>query len=195
MAAADEPVPPARERGEQQLIQQAKEGDADAFRHLMERYLRQAYNIAYRFVGDHDAAEDVTQEAFVKVHAALPAFRGDAEFGTWLHRIVVNTALTNKRLEKNRVHRQVKLEDVNESAAGGQLEEIHTRERQAHLERVLHELPTLQRAVVILRHLNGLSTSQVSNILQCSEGTVKTHLFRGLRKMRRKLEYLQEGLV
>ncbi len=73
MAAAEQPVPPARERGEQQLIQHAMKGDGEAFRLLMDRYIRHAYNIAYRFTGDHDSAEDVTQEAFVKVHAALPS--------------------------------------------------------------------------------------------------------------------------
>lgn len=63
-----------------------------------------------------------------------------------------------------------------------------------HIERALHDLPTLQRAVVILRHLNGLSTRQVSMILKVSEGTVKTHLFRGLRNLRKTLQYLQEEL-
>ncbi|MBX2992873.1 MAG: RNA polymerase sigma factor [Bacteroidetes bacterium] len=195
MAAAEEPVLPARERGEQQLIQQAKEGDGGAFRLLMDRHLRQAYNIAYRFTGNHDSAEDVTQEAFVKVYAALPSFRGDAEFSTWLHRIVVNVALTRKRLDKNRIERHVPLEEMQSGADCEHHEEIVVKERQAYIERALHELPTLQRAVVILRHMNGLSTRQVSDILRCSEGTVKTHLFRGLKKMRSRLEHLQEGLV
>ncbi len=195
MAAAEQPVPPARERGEQQLIQHAMKGDGEAFRLLMDRYIRHAYNIAYRFTGDHDSAEDVTQEAFVKVHAALPSFRGDAEFSTWLHRIVVNVALTRKRLDKNRVQRHVPLEEVRGGVECDHHEEIVVKEQQAYIEQALHELPTLQRAVVILRHLNGLSTRQVSDILQCSEGTVKTHLFRGLKKMRSKLEHLQEELA
>ncbi len=182
MAAADE----------QQLIQHAKEGNQQAFRLLMERHMKQAYVLACRFVGNSDGAEDVTQEAFVKVHAGLASFRGDAEFSTWLHRIVVNIALTKKRLDKNRTERHVSIETVQIAAATD--DEFHKREQQAHVERALHELPTLQRAVVILRHLNGLSTKQVSTILQCSEGTVKTHLFRGLKKMRSKLEYLEEGI-
>ncbi len=62
-----------------------------------------------------------------------------------------------------------------------------------YVERALHELPTLQRAVVMLRHMNGLSTRQVSRILDCSEGTVKTHLHRGLKKMREKLQFIREG--
>ncbi len=180
---------------ERHIIQQARDGNRDAFRILMNHHLQQAYNIAYRFVGDHDTAEDITQEAFVKAHAALPSFRGEAEFSTWLHRIVVNLALTKKRLEKNRQQRHVALEDALDGADCEHHEAIHVEERQAHVERALHELPTLQRAVVILRHLNGLSTKQVSGILHCSEGTVKTHLFRGLRKMRSKLEYLQENLA
>jgi RNA polymerase sigma-70 factor (ECF subfamily) len=188
MVAAEKPI-----EGVQRIIQQAKDGNRDAFRILMDRYIKQAYNVAYRFVGDHDSAQDVTQEAFVKAYNALPSFRGDAEFGTWLHRIVVNIALTNKRLEKNRVQRHVSIENVVDSASCVGQEEIHVLEEQAHVERALHELPTLQRAVVILRHLNGLSTSQVSEILHCSEGTVKTHLFRGLRKMRKRLTYLQPG--
>jgi RNA polymerase sigma factor (sigma-70 family) len=64
-----------------------------------------------------------------------------------------------------------------------------------HIERALHDLPTLQRAVVMLRHMNGLSTREVSNILHCSEGTVKTHLFRGLEKMRQKLQFLRAGEI
>jgi RNA polymerase sigma-70 factor (ECF subfamily) len=181
MAAADE----------QQLIKQAKEGDHDAFRLLMERYIKQVYNVAYRFVGDHDSAEDLTQEAFVKVHTALPSFRGEAEFGTWLHRIVVNIALTKKRLNKIKLEREVRVQEIEHLADKDHHDAVIVQERQAHVERALHELPTLQRAVVILRHLNGLSTKQVGNILQCSEGTVKTHLFRGLKKMKSRLAYLQ----
>jgi RNA polymerase sigma-70 factor (ECF subfamily) len=70
---------------EQHIIEQAKDGNRDAFRLLMGRYIKRAYNVAYRFVGNHDAAEDITQETFVKVHAAIKSFRGDSEFGTWLY--------------------------------------------------------------------------------------------------------------
>ena len=176
---------------DRQLIQLAKDGSHDAFRLLMERYIKRAYDVAIRFVSDHAAAEDITQEAFVKVHASLSSFRGEAEFGTWLHRIVVNIALTKKRLEKNNTERHVSFDDARDVATGDHHDVLVTTERQVHVERALHELPTLQRAVVILRHLNGLSTKQVSEILQCSEGTVKTHLFRGLKKMKTRLAYLQ----
>jgi RNA polymerase sigma-70 factor (ECF subfamily) len=176
---------------DQKLIQHAKDGDRDVFRIVMQRYMKHAYNLAYRFVGDHDSAEDVTQEAFVKVYAALANFRGEAEFSTWLHRIVVNIALTKKRLKKQHTEREVRYDDARAVATDTHHEALVRKEQHLHIERALHELPTLQRAVVILRHVNGLSTKQVSDILQCSEGTVKVHLFRGLRKMRERLVYLQ----
>lgn len=188
MTAADEPVP-----GEQQLILEAKAGSQRAFRGLVERHMKKTYNIAFGFVGDHDRAEEIAQEVFVKVHASLSSFRGDAEFSTWLYRITTNLALNHVKQLKRKSERTVDVMD--DAAANLALHENNAEEseRREYIERALHELPTLQRAVVILRHLDGLSTRQVSEILRCSEGTVKTHLFRGLRKMRSKLLFLQES--
>lgn len=187
MAAADGPV-----ADEQQIIERAKHGDDEAFRVLMEHYLKPAYDLAHRFCGDHHGADDIVQEAFVKVHTSLRTFRGESAFGTWLHRIVVNMALTHKR---RALTRREEMHDESYLHNAGNHDPLHMKERQAHIERALHELPTLQRAVVILRHLNGLSTRQVSEILNCSEGTVKTHLFRGLKNLRGRLAHLEEGLA
>lgn len=177
-------------REELQLIQQVREGNHDAFRELVQRHMRQAYNVAFGLLNDHDEADDVAQEAFVKVHYNIGAFRGDSEFATWLHRIVVNLSMTKLRKRKRQAATHVRLNDA-ESVPGvleGSTDRIGTSD---YLEKALHELPTLQRAVVILRHLEGLSTRQVSRILECSEGTVKTHLHRGLRKMRDRLSFLE----
>ena len=180
MAAADEAV----------LIQQARKGDAGAYRVLVERHMRQAYNLAYSFVNDHAGAEDIAQDAFIRAHRALPSFRGDAEFGTWLFRIVTNLSLNSLRHRKSLTDREVAMESFPSSHDGTE-DTTYREEIRAHMEKALHELPTLQRAVVILRHFDGLSTRQVSSILGCSEGTVKTHLFRGLKKLRAKLDYLR----
>jgi RNA polymerase sigma-70 factor (ECF subfamily) len=178
---------------EQQLIVQAKNGNARAFRDLVERYMKHAYNVAHSFVGSHDDAEDIAQEAFVRVHRALSSFRGDAEFSTWLYRITMNLSLNRLNEKKKKMQRETnKMEDVQKWAGPGP-EFSENADVQMHVERALHRLPTLQRAVVILRHLDGLSTCEVSNILQCSEGTVKTHLYRGLKKMRVMLDFLNEG--
>jgi len=177
--------------GEQQLIREAQDGNRDAYRRLVERYMKQAYNVAYGFVHDHENARDVMQEALVRAYQALPTFRGDAEFGTWLHRIVMNLSLNQIRANSSRSRHEVRIDDIREPGVT-QDAEHEARFLRTHIEQALHELPTLQRSVVILRHMEGLSTRQVSEILQCSEGTVKTHLFRGLKKLRERLRVLQE---
>ena len=175
---------------EQQLILLAQEGNHEAYRLLVQRHMKRAYDVAFRFVGTHEAAEDITQEAFVKAYHSLPRFRGEAEFSTWLYRIVTNLSLNTVKQTKRRVKYEVKDASPETVHSIEQLPE--SGEAALYIERALHELPTLQRAVVILRHIDGLSTAQVSNILRCSEGTVKTHLFRGLRKLRAKLAFLRE---
>ncbi len=179
---------------EQQLIDEAKSGSREAFRCLVERYMKQAYTIAYGFVNDHHSAEEIAQDAFVRVYESLSSFRGDAAFSTWLYRIVTNLSLNRVTQMKRR--REERLEGKHEDMIGetaiGAAQDVDVA---GHIERALHELPTLQRAVVMLRHMNGLSTREVSQILHCSEGTVKTHLFRGLEKMRQKLQFLRaEGI-
>lgn len=80
---------------EQQLIRQAQEGNHAAYRLLMETHMRQAYNVAFGFVNDRDAAKDVVQEAFIRAYRSLGAFRGESAFGTWIHRIVANLAMNH----------------------------------------------------------------------------------------------------
>lgn len=176
---------------EQQLLQRARKGDRSAFRLLVEHHIKGAYDVAFGFVRDHDLADDIVQDAFLRAFDGLGAFRGDAKFSTWLHRIVVNLSLNRVKRERSKAVREVPIMNAFPlvSPQGMDTSMIDVRD---HLERALHELPTLQRAVVILRHYEGMSTEQVSRILKCSEGTVKTHLFRGLRKMRAKLEYLKD---
>lgn len=179
---------------EQALILEVKQGSHDAFRVLVQTYMRQAYDVAYSILGDHDDADDVAQEAFVKVHGSLSTFRGDAAFGTWLFRIVKNCALNRLRQRKRNQKRDVELAIADTEMVFINAGIARVEDSRLYVERALHELPTLQRAVVMLRHINGLSTRQVSKILDCSEGTVKTHLQRGLKKMKEKLQFLKDGI-
>jgi RNA polymerase sigma-70 factor (ECF subfamily) len=181
---------------ERELILRAKEGSRDAFRLLVERHMKGAYDIAHRLLGDHEDAQDVAQEAFVRVHRSLVSFRGDAVFGTWLYRIVTNLAMNRLRQRKSRARFEVPAGDAADGPGAGHVRPESDRPDLAgHVEKALHELPTLQRAVVMLRHLNGLSTKEVSSILDCSEGTVKVHLHRGLKKMKRLLDFIaSEGV-
>jgi RNA polymerase sigma-70 factor, ECF subfamily len=193
MTAADKPNPGEPESGEQQLILEARAGSHRAFQSLVERHIKKTYNIAFSFVGDHDNAEDITQEVFVKVHSSLSSFRGEAAFGTWIHRIATNLSLTHLQQHKRNAERNVDLLHAASANMASYDNHAEDADRRRYIERALHELPTLQRAVVILRHIDGLSTRQVSLILRCSEGTVKTHLFRGLKKLKSKLSFLQES--
>lgn len=177
---------------EQQLILQAKNGSHEAFRVLVERYMRQAYNVAYGFVNDHDDANDIAQESFVRVFQSIGSFRGDSQFGTWLYRIVTNVSLNRVKQKTRKMVREETNPEVM-AELGHNPSTAEDTDVQMHIERALHQLPTLQRAVVILRHLDGLSTKQVSSILKCSEGTIKTHLHRGLKKMRQNLQFLNAG--
>lgn len=177
---------------ERQLILQAKEGNIAAFRSLVEQHMRRAYNIAYGVVNDHAEAEDIAQEAFVRVYQSIKSFRGDSLFTTWLYRIVTNVSFNRIAKVKTRLKHEVSVYQESMVQQAFAAESDHDHDLQAHIERAIHQLPTMQRAVVILRHLNGLSTRQVSGILRCSEGTVKTHLHRGLKKMKSLLFYLED---
>jgi RNA polymerase sigma-70 factor, ECF subfamily len=180
---------------ERELILRAKEGSRDAFRLLVERHMKGAYDIAHHFLGDHEDAQDIAQEAFVRVHRSLGSFRGEALFGTWLYRIVTNLAMNRLRQKKSRARFEVRSDEAPAGDQGRAGPESDRPDLAGHVEKALHELPTLQRAVVMLRHLNGLSTREVSSILNCSEGTVKVHLHRGLKKMKRMLHYIaSEGV-
>lgn len=188
MSAADE-----QHADEQSLVEQARRGSHEAFRFLVERHMKQAYNIAWGMLGHHELAEDVVQEAFVRAYRGLPSFRGDAAFATWIQRIVMNLSLNKKKGRQRRKEHVLSHVDVEEISDHNH--DNGSLELRDHLEKALHELPTLQRAVVLLRHFEGLSTRQVSTILRCSEGTVKTHLFRGLKKMRERLKYFRTELA
>jgi RNA polymerase sigma-70 factor (ECF subfamily) len=181
-------MPADRER---QLILDVQEGSHDAFRQLVELHMRRVYDLAYGFVSDHDDAEDIAQEVFVKVYHSIKHFRQESGFSTWVYRIAANTSLDRLKQRKRLAARLVPMEESHISAlsANAGTDQIDTT---AHIERALYELPTLQRAVVILRHMDGFSTKQVSGILRCSEGTVKTHLHRGLKKMRKLLHEVGE---
>ena len=181
-------MPADRER---QLILDAQGGSHAAFRELVGLHMRRVYDLAYGFVNDHDDAEDVAQEAFVKVHNSLKDFRLESGFSTWLYRITSNCALDRLKQRKRFVARFVPIEDshIDGIAVSHGMDQ---KEDSLLIERSLHELPTLQRAVVMLRHIDGFSTRQVSEMLKCSEGTVKTHLHRGLKKMRKTLEHMKD---
>lgn len=177
---------------EQHLLHQAKQGDRQAFGRLVDRHMKRTYSVALRFMNDRHLAEEVVQESFVKAYQAIGSFRGDSEFTTWLYRIVVNLSLNAMKANK-RTHVPF---DTSLSASLTPVQQpSEDSVRTDLIRKALTDLPALQQQVVVLRHLEGHSTREVSRILQCSEGTVKTHLFRGLKKLRVKLGFLREEIA
>src|SRR5262245_53898896 len=131
---------------ERQFIVRAQQGDMHAFRLLVESYMKQAYNIAYGIVSDHDDAQDVAQESFVRVYQSLKSFRGDAQFSTWLYRIVMNVSLNHVSKRKTKAEREVRVPEQATLAMAADAAPHYAPDVRQHVERALHELPTLQRS-------------------------------------------------
>lgn len=170
---------------ESQLIRQAAEGDAGAIRTLYDRYAPRVYAVVRRIAGDDELGQDYAQEAWIRAIRALPTFRGDARFSTWLHRIAVNAALQAlRRSETRRRHTASMPEQVAvEPREGDPL-------LQRRLERALDALPERMRMVLILHDVEEYTHEEIGDALGVTAGTSKSQLFKARAKMREMLEAL-----
>ena len=171
---------------EKDLICRAARGAAEAFRQLVEAYQTPAYRLAARMCGP-DSAEDVTQEAFLAAWRALPEFRGDCRFSTWLYRLVSNAAIDCLRREKK--HRDTGDVDDLELPDGGpspqeQAERSDTRDA---VRRALDRLSPEHRQVLLLRFMQELDYGEIARALNVSEGTVKSRINRAKGRLRELL--------
>ena len=174
-----------RQDTERELIRRAADGDARAIRSLYDRYAPRVYAMVRRIAADDDLAQDYAQEAWIRAIRALPTFRGDARFSTWLHRIAVNAALQALRKAETRTRRE-----------GPEPEQVpvapvHTdtllRKR---LERALDRLPEGMRQVLILHDVEGYTHEEIGDALGVTSGTSKSQLFKARAKMRAMLATL-----
>lgn len=180
-----------------QTIERLMAGDLDAFRGLVEDYKKKIYFIAFDIVGDHQEAEDVSQEVFIKIYRALPKFRKDAKMSSWIYQITVNACIDVIRRRKSRP--QVQLEDWGDSPLyGGVLggaSGMEDPERRAEasllrqrIDSALHRVSPRERVVFVMRHFNDFKVCEIAEALAVSDGTVKSLLFRALRKLRKELK-------
>lgn len=167
---------------EKRLIARAQAGDTAAFRSLVEGHQARAYTLALRILRSAPDAEEVAQDAFVRVWTALPGFRGESTFGTWLYRIVARRAFDRAQVLKNRRARERIDEAVPDAAAdaGPEADPLAA----ARLDRLLDRLSGPQRAAVTLFYYEGRSVEQVAALLGMPENTVKTHLLRARAALR-----------
>lgn len=177
------------------LVAQAAQGEREAFGMLVRRYQDRAFNLAYQLMRNRDDALDVAQEAFAKAFVSLASFKGEATFATWLHRIVVNLAidtLRRKQRGEGRRYRDARGAPVGEEAAGPSGSEdpaaaLESKQVRALLAQGIEALPPAQRAVLILREIEGMSYDEIARTVGCSPGTVMSRLFYGRRKLRQLL--------
>jgi RNA polymerase sigma-70 factor (ECF subfamily) len=184
---------------DQQLVERAKRGDKHAFELLVAKYQRKLARLLSRFIRDPAEVEDVTQEAFIKAYRALPSFRGDSAFYTWLYRIGINTA-KNYLVAMGR-RAPTSTEFNNDDAEGFEeaerLRDFNTPEHELMSKQVartvnqtMAQLPEELKTAITLREIEGLSYEDIANIMNCPIGTVRSRIFRAREAIAEQLRPL-----
>jgi len=175
---------------EQTLILKCQSGDNYAFEELLGKYEKMIYSLTYRYFGNHDDACDVGQEAMVRIYRKINEFNGNSSFKTWLYRVVVNLCLDEIRRRK---HQNTSLEEIREKGyepVSGELspaENVENSEKAVLIQEILATLSEEHRTILILKEIEGLDYNEISLILSCNIGTVKSRLSRARESFRRKL--------
>lgn len=174
------------------IIDQIRSGQIQAFQGLVEQYKKKVYYLAYDMMGNHEDAEDVSQEVFLRVFRSIKDFRGEAKLSSWLYRITHNVCIDQRRKKPLAI---LSLNQDQES--GGEIEiedtglspedSLRARVLQNDIEKALTSLTPRERSVFVMRHYNELMVREIADILEISEGTVKSLLFRAVRRMRKTL--------
>jgi RNA polymerase sigma-70 factor (ECF subfamily) len=186
---------------DQQLVERAQGGDKQAFGLLVSKYQRKLGRLLSRFIRDPGEVEDVAQEAFIKAYRALPSFRGDSAFYTWLYRIGINTA-KNYLVALGRRAPTVTEFDSDEAESfedGEQLRDINTPESMLMSKEIgstvnaaMEDLPEDLRTAITLREIEGLSYEEIASIMNCPIGTVRSRIFRAREAIAARLRPLLE---
>ncbi|MFC5301107.1 RNA polymerase sigma factor RpoE [Azospira restricta] len=184
---------------DQVLVERAQRGDKHAFELLVQKYQRKLTRLLSRFIRDPAEVEDVAQEAFIKAYRALPSFRGESAFYTWLYRIGTNTAKNFLVAQGRRAPTSTSYdsEEAETFDDGDQLRDINTPESVLHSKQIgetvnaaMEALPEELRTAIVLREIEGLSYEEISKIMDCPIGTVRSRIFRAREAVAAKLRPL-----
>ena len=193
---------------ERLLIEKSLQGDVASFERLINQYQVYVYNIAFRTLGHEEDAKDAAQDAFIKVFKNLSQYTGDAQFSTWLYRIVINTC--KDYLRKRSSMKETSIESTSDEGENYLMElpdteilqperQLERKEMQGKLIKALDQLPEANKTAVVLRDIRGLSYEEISIIESCSVGTVKSRINRGRNYLRTLLyndpDFAREGGV
>jgi len=182
---------------ESSLIRRAQKGDQDAFAALVDEHQRYVYNLAFRVLKDENEALDLTQETFVRAWTALPNFRGQSQFRTWLYRIVTNLCynrLPNLRRSLNDLGDDV-MEEIPELNLDNPAKQFESSETRTHLHNAIDALETNHKLLLTLRYQHELSYEDIASTLNLPLGTVKTGIFRAKEQLRKSLAWLEEPWI
>lgn len=179
---------------DEELVARSRGGDTDSFNQLIVRWERPIYALAYRVIGREEEARDVCQEAFLRAFRALPGFKGEAKFSSWLYRITLNLCR-----DWIRRHRRAPVSQMPEgadpielAAETGPVESIEDlaarRELTTIVEEAMRLLPDEQRTAIVLKEYHGMTFQEIADLQGCPLSTVKTRLYQGLTVLRRELE-------
>jgi RNA polymerase sigma-70 factor (ECF subfamily) len=176
----------SNESTDKELVKRVQKGDKGAFDLLVLKYEHKIVNLVMRYVRDPETALDISQEAFIKAYRALPRFRGDSAFYTWLYRIAVNTAKNYLAAQRRRpMDIELDLQDPDQYGLHAKLKETDTPEAvalsdelQETLERAIQALPDDLRTAIVLRELDGMSYEEIAQTMDCPVGTVRSRIFR-----------------
>jgi RNA polymerase sigma-70 factor (ECF subfamily) len=188
---------------EQELVSRAQHGDTVAFQEIIDRYKKQVYYLSLDLTGNHHDAEDLSQEVLVKAYTSLHKFRGESKISSWLHRIAVNAYLDERRKKSLTLLKQS--DELNETltvhSSEGSLDsnpekKMERAKMQEHIDEALLTLTERERTIFVLRHYQEHALKEIAEMLDLSEGTIKSFLFRAIKKMQKALsqyEYQFEG--
>ena len=178
---------------DEELVARSVSGDAESFNELILRWERPIYALAYRTIGREEDARDICQETFMRAFRALPGFRGQSKFSSWLYRIALNLCRDLMRRQRRTPVVQAPEDvDLAELAAAAEpsesIEDLVSRHDQTRMvEQAMALLPEEQRTAIVLKEYHGLTFQEIADLVGCPLSTVKTRLYQGLTVLRREL--------
>jgi len=185
---------------DEELVARSRTGDVDSFNQLIVRWERPIYALAYRVLGREEDARDICQDTFLRAYRALPGFKGQAKFSSWLYRIALNLCRDwIRRQRRNPVLQLAEDADPAElSADAGPVESIEDlvarRELSSIVGDAMRSLSEEQRTAIILKEYHGMTFQEIADMQGCPLSTVKTRLYQGLAQLRRHLERRGQGI-
>jgi RNA polymerase sigma-70 factor (ECF subfamily) len=185
----------SNQSSDNKLVKRVQKGDKGAFDLLVLKYQHKIVNLVMRYVRDPELALDITQEAFIKAYRALPRFRGDSAFYTWMYRIAVNTAKNHLAAQRRRpMDVELDLQDPEQYDLHAKLKETDTpegitlsNELKEIVERAIAALPEDLRTAIVLRELEGMSYEEIAQTMECPVGTVRSRIFRARDAIAKKV--------